>query len=116
MDAIRFLSFPVANTLAHAINKKSVYTDKERELHEAKAYERKASVEKDECEHSLQRYRDDGQLMVDNERRRLEREMQFKKAHEDCVEKYDATVKSQVPSHSTPTRLLLLILTLVSED
>lgn len=57
------------------------------------------AVEKDEAEHTLRRYRDDGQLMVDNERRRLERELQFKKAHEECVAQYDATVKAQV-SHA----------------
>ena len=54
------------------------------------------AVEKDEAEHALRRYRDDGQLMVDNERRRLEREMQFKKQHEECVAQYESTMKSQV--------------------
>lgn len=57
------------------------------------------AVEKDEAEHALRRYRDDGQLMVDNERRRLEREMQFKKGHEECVAQYEATMKSQVTVH-----------------
>jgi hypothetical protein len=57
-------------------------------------------VEKDEAEYALRRYRDDGQLMVDNERRRLERELQFKKAHEDCVAQYESTIKSQVAARS----------------
>ena len=70
--------------------------EKEKELHEAKANERKTSVEKDEAEHALRRYRDDGQLMVDNERRRLEREQQFKKSHEECVAQYEAAMKGQV--------------------
>lgn len=69
--------------------------DKEKELHEAKASERTTAVEKDEAEHTLRRFRDDGQLMVDNERRRLERELQFKKAHEDCVAQYESTVQAQ---------------------
>jgi len=38
--------------------------------------------------------------MVDNERRRLERELQFKKAHEDCVAQYESTIKSQVAARS----------------
>jgi len=71
--------------------------DKEKELHEAKAEERKTAVEKDEAEHALRRYRDDGQLMVDNERRRLEREQQFKKSHEECIAQYEATMSGQVP-------------------
>ena len=57
-------------------------------------------MEKDEAEYALRRYRDDGQLMVDNERRRLERELQFKKAHEDCVAQYESTIKSQVAARS----------------
>lgn len=72
------------------------FADKEKELHEAKTHERTTAVEKDEAEHTLRRFRDDGQLMVDNERRRLERELQFKKAHEDCVAQYESTVKAQV--------------------
>ena len=64
-------------------------------------------MEKDEAEHALRRYRDDGQLMVDNERRRLEREMQFKKAHEDCVSQYEATMKSQVATHPALACLML---------
>ena len=34
--------------------------------------------------------------MVDNERRRLERELQFKKSHEECMAQYESTVQAQV--------------------
>ncbi|KAJ1480567.1 hypothetical protein T484DRAFT_1810233 [Baffinella frigidus] len=54
-------------------------------LHDEMAQERATLVSKEEAEHALRRFRDDGQLMVDNERRRLEREVTFKKSHEEYV-------------------------------
>ena len=65
-------------------------------MHEAKANQRRIEVEKQEAEHSLRCFRDEGQLMVDNERRRIERELSFKKSHEDYIEQFGASVRAQV--------------------
>lgn len=45
-------------------------TDKERQLHEEKAQARDSVAAKQEAEHVLRRAQDEGQRMVDNERRR----------------------------------------------
>ena len=68
---------------------------KEMQMHEVTANQRKMMVEKEEAEHNLRRCRDDGQLMVDNERRRIERELQFKNSHSECISQYESTVKTQ---------------------
>lgn len=59
--------------------------DRERHLHEYKAQARDAIASKQEAEHMLRRAQDEGQRMVDNERRRLEREQRFRKSHEEQV-------------------------------
>eukprot|EP00285_Hemiselmis_virescens_P012972 CAMPEP_0173406500 /NCGR_PEP_ID=MMETSP1356-20130122/64739_1 /TAXON_ID=77927 ORGANISM="Hemiselmis virescens, Strain PCC157" /NCGR_SAMPLE_ID=MMETSP1356 /ASSEMBLY_ACC=CAM_ASM_000847 /LENGTH=817 /DNA_ID=CAMNT_0014367507 /DNA_START=58 /DNA_END=2511 /DNA_ORIENTATION=- len=66
--------------------------DRERQLHEDKAQARDAIAAKQEAEHILRRAQDEGQRMVDNERRRLEREQRFRKSHEDHVTKLSSAL------------------------
>jgi len=68
---------------------------KEQELYSTISEERKEALAKDEAEHSLRRYRDDGQRMIDEERRRLEREAAFKKSHSEYCEQLDESIKTQ---------------------
>jgi len=68
--------------------------DRERQLHEDKAQARDAIAAKQEAEHVLRRAQDEGQRMVDNERRRLEREQRFRKTHEEHVTKLSAALTS----------------------
>mmetsp|Transcript_37234 Transcript_37234/g.88239 ORF Transcript_37234/g.88239 Transcript_37234/m.88239 type:complete len:884 (+) Transcript_37234:142-2793(+) len=79
--------------LKRSLEEKRLATEKA--LHDEMAQERATLVSKEEAEHALRRFRDDGQLMVDNERRRLEREVTFKKSHEEYVAQFDKAFSGQ---------------------
>mmetsp|Transcript_23797 Transcript_23797/g.56849 ORF Transcript_23797/g.56849 Transcript_23797/m.56849 type:complete len:784 (-) Transcript_23797:225-2576(-) len=66
---------------------------KEQQVYATISEERKEALAKEEAEHALRRYRDDGQRLVDDERRRLEREATFKKQHAEYVDQLEGAIK-----------------------
>ena len=67
----------------------------EKALHAEITLERATLISKEEADHALRRFRDDGQLMVDNERRRLEREKQFQTSHEEMTAQFKIAFEGQ---------------------